>query len=387
MVCAFLCTPQRGKLGQDDNTSRCPLPSSVKHAHHLTGPNSYLSYNIPPQVLNHRPHFSVAFRTTSANGPLLFIGSEHGHSHVALYMSNGRLKLSIGDNQPTAHKSKCNDEKWHRVEFSIEMETFHLVVDDLRAVDGVLLHANGSSLGLKPPVYLGSVPQSAYTESQRFFPRESVEACVRNFKMNNQRIEEPSANHGAPPCFDGSMEGGAYFSGNGAYAILDYPNSQYMFMGIGFHLDFEIRPRNLTGVLLHMKGKPHTHLTLFMRKGEIVLQVSSVAGVSKVSMETQNLCDGLFHHVTVARKSNRVQLTVDKKSEVIQVPNSSLSGVSSLQHLYAGGVPDTLEHNKLPLRSSFLGCMRNLQINRKSVSFRAASKVFGPVNLRECPAS
>ncbi|KAG9334346.1 hypothetical protein JZ751_008232 [Albula glossodonta] len=335
MVCAFLCTPQRAKLGQDDNTSRCPLPSSIKHAHRLTGPNSYLSYNIPPQVLNHRPHFSLAFRTASANGPLLFIGSEHGHSHVALYMSNGRLKLSIGDNQPTAHKSKCNDEKWHRVEFSIEMGTFHLVVDDLRAVDGVLLHANGSSLGLKPPVYLGSVPQSAYTESQRFFPRESVEACVRNFKMNNQRIEEPSANHGAPPCFDGSTEEGAYFSGNGAYAILDYPNSQYMFMGIGFHLDFEVRPRNLT----------------------------------------------------VARKSNRVQLTVDKKSEVIQVPNSSLSGVSSLQHLYAGGVPDTLEHNKLPLRSSFLGCMRNLQINRKSVSFRGASKVFGPVNLRECPAS
>ncbi|KAJ8396824.1 hypothetical protein AAFF_G00014230 [Aldrovandia affinis] len=372
----------KGDVWQGDGVSGCSLPSPVKYAHHLGGPTSHLSYNITPQVLNHRPHFSLAFRTRSADGMLLFVCSKPGHSHVVLYLSKGNIKLAVGGNQPIVHKEKYNDDKWHKVMFSLEMNTFHLVVDDLRAMDGVLLSTNGSSLDLKPPVYLGSVPQSTYTESQTIFPRESLVGCVRNFKMNSQRIEEPSANHRAPPCFNGNREGGAYFSGNGGYVVLEYSN-----LGVGFHLEFEVQPRNLTGILLHI-GDPHRpHLTLFMQKGEVVLQLSGAAGESSMSVAQRGLCDGLFHRVTVDRRNNHVQLAVDKKSEGTRVPNSTFFGITAGHHLYAGGVPGTLQHKKLPIKSSFIGCIRNLRINRKPLSFGEASQVFGPVNLQECPVS
>ncbi|KAJ8279252.1 hypothetical protein COCON_G00063180 [Conger conger] len=370
------------ELWQGDSTSRCSLPPAVNRAYHLGGPTSHLRYNIAPQVLNYRPHFSLAFRTRSAEGLLLFVGSKRGHWHMALYITKGRIKLSVGGNLPITHMEMCNDGKWHTVMFSLEMNTFHLVVDQHRAMDGVLTHSNGSSLELQPPVFLGSVPQYTYTESQRLLPRESVVGCIRNFKMNNQWIEEPSANHGAPPCFNGNTEKGAYFSGKGGYVALDCPNSN--FMGVGFHLEFEVRPRNMTGILLHIRDQHHPHLVLFMKNGEVVLKARSTAGESSVSVTQQGLCDGLFHRVTVSRK-NTVQLTVDEKSEHMR--GSSFSGISSGCHLYAGGVPDTFLHHKPPVKASFVGCIRNLRINGKPISFGKAPQVFGPVNTQECPAS
>lgn len=40
----------------------------------------------------------------------------------------------------------------------------------------------------------------------------------------------------------------------------------------------------------------------------------------------------------------------------------------------------------LPIRTSFTGCIQNMQINGDLVAFERLPKVFGSVNLRECPA-
>ncbi|KAJ8278107.1 hypothetical protein GJAV_G00083890 [Gymnothorax javanicus] len=364
----------RRELLPGDNIGSCSPPSAIKRAFRLGSPTSHLSYNIAPHVLNYRPHFSLAFRTRSAEGLLLFVGSRQGHWHIALYMSKGRIKLSVGGIQPITHKEKCNDGKWHTVLCSLEMDTFHLVVDHQRAMDGVLSHTNGSSLELQPPVYLGSAPQYTFSESQRFLPRDSVMGCIRNFQMNGQWIEEPSANRGASPCFYGDTDRGAYFSGNGGYIVLDCPKSH--FMNFDFHLEIELRPRNLTGLLLYIRDRHRTHLALFMKKGEVVLQMSGTDGESSMLVIKDWLCDGLFHRVTVSRKSTAVELTVDQRSESMRV--SSAFAMTGRCHLLAGGAPDTLRHHKLPVLGSFIGCMRNLKINGESISLGEASEVFGP---------
>lgn len=77
-----------------------------------------------------RPHFSLAFRTSSAEGLLLFVGSKQDHWHMALYMTKGRIKLSVGGNRPSIHKEKCNDGKWHTVSYLhyvIKHSLHHLV--------------------------------------------------------------------------------------------------------------------------------------------------------------------------------------------------------------------------------------------------------------------
>lgn len=47
-----------------------------------------------------------------------------------------------------------------------------------------------------------------------------VVGCVRNFRMNGSVMLTPAVNHGVGQCFEGQMESGAYFSGQGAHVII-----------------------------------------------------------------------------------------------------------------------------------------------------------------------
>ncbi|KAG9356120.1 hypothetical protein JZ751_000964 [Albula glossodonta] len=286
------------------------------------------------------PNFSLDVRTGSADGLLLYVAGKQGSAHLALYLSKGRIRLSIGRKRHIFNREKYNDDKWH---------TFRLVVDGIRAHDGQLSPEEGVSLDLQSPVYLGSVPASVRTEQQwRDLPGESLIGCVRNFKMNGQPMAEPTANHGVAPCFDGPMESGAYFSGNGSYAVIE--NS--FVVGVSFELVFEIRPRTLTGVIFHVGGNQGHHLSLFLRRGD---------------------------------RNNVVQLDVDTEERYTVGPLSSLATRTS-DPLYVGSIPDTTWPAHLP-KASFVGCLQNVQINGNVVSFDRIAGVFGPVNLRDCPSS
>ncbi|CAB1326313.1 unnamed protein product, partial [Coregonus sp. 'balchen'] len=157
----------------DDSLSVCAHPALVKHAYHIGGTVSSLSYSFTPQALQPRPHFSLDVRTKSAKGLLFYAATRGGSSHMALYLSKGRIRLSVDKRREIFNREKYNDGKWHSVIFSLEKKKFRL----------------------------------------------SVIGCVRNFKMNGTPMPEPTMNHGAGPCFDGQAQSGAYFSGRGAYVV------------------------------------------------------------------------------------------------------------------------------------------------------------------------
>uniref|UniRef100_A0A669BW71 Laminin subunit alpha 3 n=1 Tax=Oreochromis niloticus TaxID=8128 RepID=A0A669BW71_ORENI len=217
----------------------------------------------------HRPHFSLEVRTRSPEGMLFFAATRGGQSHLALYMSKGRIRLSVGK-QKIFNREKYNDGKWHTVMFSLEKKKFRLVVDGIRAQDGQLTNAELSSMKQQflSPVYLGSTPHSLHKElKSKGLPKHSVSGCVRNFKMNGAQMSNPTANHGAGPCFEGQTQRGAYFSGNGAHVVVSS----------SFELLFNIRPRSLTGLLLHVgvysknpNGLAMGHyLIIYMLEGEV----------------------------------------------------------------------------------------------------------------------
>uniref|UniRef100_A0A3Q2V7I8 Si:ch211-241e1.3 n=1 Tax=Haplochromis burtoni TaxID=8153 RepID=A0A3Q2V7I8_HAPBU len=271
----------------------------------------------------HRPHFSLEVRTRSHEGMLFFAATRGGQSHLALYMSKGRIRLSVGK-QKIFNREKYNDGKWHTVMFSLEKKKFRLVVDGIRAQDGQLTNAELSSMKQQflSPVYLGSTPHSLHKEL-----KHSVSGCVRNFKMNGAQMSNPTANHGSGPCFEGQTQRGAYFSGNGAHVVV---NDSFV-VGSSFELLFNIRPRSLTGLLLHVgvysktpNGLPMGHyLIIYMLGGEV----------------RPHIC--------------------------LSFPYSFFF--------------------KLPVTSSFVGCIQDMGINGELVSFERPSSVFGPVNLKECP--
>uniref|UniRef100_A0A673CU24 Laminin subunit alpha 3 n=1 Tax=Sphaeramia orbicularis TaxID=375764 RepID=A0A673CU24_9TELE len=112
-----------------------------------------------------RPHFSVDVRTRSQEGLLFFTATRGGRSHLALYMSKGRIRLSVGKEREIFNREKYSDGKWHSVIFSLEKKKFRLVVDGIRALDGQLTNAELTSMQqFMSPVYLGSVPESLHKQ-------------------------------------------------------------------------------------------------------------------------------------------------------------------------------------------------------------------------------
>ena len=66
-------------------------------------------------VIHSRPHFSLDVRTRAAEGLLLFASTRGGRTHFALYMSKGRIRLSVGEQREIFNREKYNDGKWHTV--------------------------------------------------------------------------------------------------------------------------------------------------------------------------------------------------------------------------------------------------------------------------------
>uniref|UniRef100_A0A673CRX7 Laminin subunit alpha 3 n=1 Tax=Sphaeramia orbicularis TaxID=375764 RepID=A0A673CRX7_9TELE len=277
-----------------------------------------------------RPHFSVDVRTRSQEGLLFFTATRGGRSHLALYMSKGRIRLSVGKEREIFNREKYSDGKWHSVIFSLEKKKFRLVVDGIRALDGQLTNAELTSMQqFMSPVYLGSVPESLHKQL-----KHSVSGCVRNFKMNGAPMTDPSTNHGAGPCFEGQTQKGAYFSGNGAYVII---NESFAFDS-SFELLFNIRPRNLTGLLLHVGDLIKT-LHLDVSCLQVVAEVNNGKGEFMVSVQPKTtLCDGTFHKISVIKRKNVVQLHVDTVDNYKIGPPLSTPSLTKYP-LYVGGIP------------------------------------------------
>ncbi|CDQ69404.1 unnamed protein product [Oncorhynchus mykiss] len=175
--------------------------------------------------------------------------------------------------------------------------------------------------------------------------------------------------------------------------MMSFPDDSFV-VGSSFEVVFDIRPRSLTGVLLHAgdssrpRRGPSTghHLSLYMHRGEVVARVNNGAGEFNVSVQPkQPLCDGMFHRVAVIKRNNVVEMHVDTEGDHKIGPSSSSSTLTK-DPLYVGGIPETSMHLTLPVTESFEGCIQNMKINEDPVSFEKLSGVFGPVNLRECPA-
>lgn len=66
-------------------------------------------------ILISRPHFSLDVRTRASEGLLFFAATRGGLAHLALYISKGRIRLSVGREKEIFNREKYNDGKWHSV--------------------------------------------------------------------------------------------------------------------------------------------------------------------------------------------------------------------------------------------------------------------------------
>lgn len=62
-----------------------------------------------------RPHFSLDIKTRSSRGLILHVAGRGAVPLLALYVANGKIRMSLGQNRVIQHQQRSNDGNWHRV--------------------------------------------------------------------------------------------------------------------------------------------------------------------------------------------------------------------------------------------------------------------------------
>nr|XP_051707297.1 laminin subunit alpha-3 isoform X2 [Oryctolagus cuniculus] len=363
-----------------DGKSCPPLPRAQdSHGAFRFGdsPTSHLLFKLPQELLKPRSQFSVDMQTTASGGLVFFAGSRN--SFLALYLSKGRLVFALGTAGKKLRlksKEKCNDGQWHTVVFGQDGGEARLVVDGLKAQEGRL--PGNSTVSIRALVYLGA----SSSRKPKSLPQKSFVGCLKNFQLDLKPLGTPSANVGVSPCLGGSLEEGIYFSqGGGAHVVL----ANSVSLGPEFKLAFSIRPRSLTGILIHVGSQPGQHLSVYMEAGQVTASVDSGASAISTSVTPKrSLCDGQWHSVAVTMKHHTLHLQLDADSSYTARRLTFLPA-SMHEPLHIGGVPAHLQPLKLPVWRSFFGCLKNIQVNHIPVPVTEALEVQGPVSLSGCP--
>ncbi|XP_042095481.1 laminin subunit alpha-3 isoform X1 [Ovis aries] len=358
----------------------CPPLPGIQTSHRALrfgdSPTSHLLFMLPQELLKPRSQFAVDVLTTASRGLVFYTGTRS--SFMALYLSKGRLVFALGaEGKKLKLKSreKCSDGKWHTVTFGQDGGKGRMVVDGLRTREGRL--PGNSTISLRAPVYLGSAPSG----KPKSLPQNSFVGCLRNFQLDLKPLETPSASFGVSPCLGGSLEKGIYFSQEGGHIIL----ANSVSLGPEFKLVFSIRPRSLTGILIHIGSQPGEHLGVYMEAGKVTASVGSEAGGVLTSVTPkQALCDGQWHSVAVTIKQHILHLKLDA-DDSYTAGRHPFPPARPLERLYIGGVPGNLKTSKLPVWTSFFGCLKNIQVNHIPVPVTGAAEVQGTVSLNGCP--
>ncbi|KAL4649067.1 laminin subunit alpha-4 [Arapaima gigas] len=368
-------------------TCSLPLrPQAIHHAYQFGGTShSHQEYGEIPESFSERSQFSLSLKTHSSFGLILYVSDSEEENYMALFLSHGKLVYTFNAGQ---HKIKVksperlNDGKWHNVIVTREGDVGRLIIDGLKMLVGHATSSN-SSWHVSAPLYVGGVPPG---RAQRNIQRNSIYSftgCLRNLQLDRQLLSTVARSFGVTPCFEGPSEAGAYFSAEGGYVVLDDSFS----LGLKFELTLEVRPRVVSGVLLHTYTSEMDYLSMYIDHGEVVVTVNNGEDEFSTQVSTKNkVCDGQWHKIRVIRDANVVQLDVD--SEVNHVVGTlSPVTVDTKTPVFIGGAPASLLPQRLAASRPYTGCMRNLEINDIPVSFSKAALVSGAVSVSTCPAA
>ncbi|XP_034555452.1 laminin subunit alpha-4 isoform X2 [Notolabrus celidotus] len=360
-------------------------PRTTRHAFHYGGTaNSRQHYTDLPDSFSERSHFSLSLRTHSSFGLIFYVSDVHEDNFMALFLAHGKLvyTFNVGDQRVKVRsEEKYNDGAWHNVIFIRDGSTGRLIIDGLTVLED---RAKGSNVSwhVSSPIYIGGVPPERALKNIQRNSAHSFTGCLKSIQLDGQWLSSKVETFGVTQCFEGRSEAGTYFSEEGGYVVLD----ETFNLGLMFELVMEVRPRVASGVLMQV----HTaegFFIVYIHQREVVAAIKDGSHEfhTKVSPK-QGLCDGNWHRITVIRNANVVQLDVDSEVNHVVGPLNP-SSTDNKKPVFIGGAPDLILPEGFATRKAYVGCMRNLTINKSQVSFSKAELVSGAVSVGTCPAA
>ncbi|XP_053332378.1 laminin subunit alpha-4 isoform X1 [Clarias gariepinus] len=358
-----------------------PRPPAVRNSHYFSG-DSWLAYDGIAEVIRERSEFSVSLRTHSAQGMVACVCGEGDEDFMALFLSKGKLVFTFGSAQHTLQlhtKHTHNDGRWHDVVFRRDGNRGLLLVDGLTLMEDEV-QIEDFYLNLQGALYVGGLPAGHANKHMKV--KSGFSGCVRDLRLNGHFLSSVPRSFGVTPCLEGKTEAGMFFFKEGGYTVLDHSLS----VGGQLEVVMELRPRVTSALLLHFYIAPEENLSVYLQHGQVFVQLNNETGGVYVSPQ-HSVCDGNWHRVKVVRDSSGLKLDVDGKQRRVIRVRFPKQKHRVLVPVFIGGAPDDTLPVSMRMRSSYVGCVRNLSINQHSVNFKHASLVNGVVSVDGCPAA
>ncbi|KAG8311897.1 hypothetical protein J6590_034486 [Homalodisca vitripennis] len=345
---------------------------------------SRLEYGPLPGRLRNKFEFSINIKTVSTEGIILYVHDSKHIDFIALYLKDGRVHYGYNCGSGAAlleSDLSVNDGEWHNVRFSRVQTSGKLIIDDVLIREG---ESRGSTktINVMPPLYLGGIDPriSDNTKTNLMGLNNTFEGCLKDFTLNDKPVISPSKSIGVIPCSD-NVEAGAFFSAAGGYIKF----SDRFRVGVEIDIKLEIKPRDLSGVLVSVHSK-RDYLLLQMVDGTVRFSVDNGKGeiwAAYTPPTPHYFCDGQWHNIQAVKSKNVVSLSVDK---TFVNPGIGISHSTDTKNpLFIGGHPHKVKGMRgLLTHAQFTGCIRNLEINGRQEAL-SHLPTFGNVTQSVCP--
>lgn len=334
-------------------------------------------------------NITFSFKTGDKTGVIFYISDNDQIDFMASYMKDGKVVFAFNLGSGTLEVTSPNtyfDDQWHFVEVTRQGALGRLKIDRVLVSNGT---ATGSTrtMNVNSPLYIGGLPKADVpgkkeAKSNLQQVGSSFNGCIRDVRMQGQRLGPPKTSVAVAPC-SRNVEQGAFFGANGGHVIL-FDRFQ---VGIDTSISFRFKPRNLSGVLMAVHGRRGDFMAIQMINGTIKFSVDNGAGIITTVFNPPGhfyLCDGEWHQISVVKAKNLITLSVD---EMLSDPGIGVPGVSSTDTadpLYIGGMPKPHLAKGIETTDQFVGCIHNVQIKKSQPNF-ADADIFGSVTINTCP--
>uniref|UniRef100_A0A8B9SV76 Laminin subunit alpha 5 n=1 Tax=Anas platyrhynchos TaxID=8839 RepID=A0A8B9SV76_ANAPL len=338
MSCPWGEQPQQLRAALKKDRRKPKVPAAVRPLHILppSSPSTTFTPFLGTSALQHSQgcsphsipwsHFSLEVKLNSSNGLLFYVAGKRG-TFMALFVSNGRFVFVVAVGRQRLRirsKDKYRDRRWHTV--SRGLAKVHVPVRAQRS------HGIVPSLAVLGPIVWPRAcciwPRCTHSHglSLQDTSASSFDGCLRNPQLDGKPLGAPSYSFGVTPCYEGALESGVFFAAEG-----------------GSITDAVVTVRANTG-----------------------------SDEFQTSLPCPSLCDGQWHTITGEVTAPGC---CSPPAALLTPPRWSLGLLLG----YLNPTPS------LPPLPHYVGCMRNLLINRSHMNLQQTGTIRGSVGLRGCP--
>ncbi|XP_072533209.1 laminin subunit alpha-2 isoform X2 [Salminus brasiliensis] len=350
--------------------------------------NSHMAFEFDDRKVKNSLVIEFDMRTEADSGLVFYMARINHADFATIQVKEGMAHLSydLGSGNTSVSVPRIiNDGQWHKIRVRRDKQRGILTVDN-RYSKHTVSPKKADILDVVGMLYVGGLPLN-YTTKRIGPVVYSINGCIRNFRMLNVDMENPTSSYRVGSCF-ANPQPGSYFDGTGyAKAVGTYR------VGNDVSVDVEFRTSTSNGVLLGISSQKMDGLGIELVNGKLLFHADNGGGrVTAVyePAEDAGLCDGQWHSVSAHKLKHRVELIVDGIKSEAAGPDPRSASADTNDPIFVGGYPEGLKQFGLTISTPFKGCMRNLKLTKAGkvleVQLNKALEIKG-VQPLTCPGA